>query len=275
MISITAKEIVANFDLVLLDAFGVLVDDSGALPGAAQFIDHLRIIRKNFFILTNGSKFPAPVSAALYRKKGLNIEDHQVISSGGLLLDWAINQGLQGKKAWVLGPESSLQVVKESGLIPVDFNLDADCLVLANQDGFEFPGVLDKLISKVFHLRSQGKSVTLVCPNPDVIYPLKSGQFGLTTGALAVLIEKALEALLGSSCPRFTYLGKPLAPMFEKATGPFKGQRICLIGDQLSTDIKGANDFGITSILIKTGITKDFTNLSDIKPHYILENLHL
>ena len=275
MNSLTARDVIDNFDLILLDAFGVLVDDAGAIPGAVAFIDHLVERKKDFFILTNGSKFTPEVSAAGYRKKGLKIEDHQVLSSGSLLKDWATAKGYEGRNAWVLGPESSLQVVVNAGLKPVDFQLDADCLVLTNQDGFNFPGDLDTLISRLFDLHGRGKSVELVCPNPDVVYPLKSGQFGITTGALAVLMETSLHALLGSGSPKFTYLGKPFPPLFEKGTANFKGKRICLIGDQLTTDIKGANDFGIASILVTTGITKEVKAESEIKPHFILKNLIL
>jgi len=272
---LTARDVIDNFDLILLDAFGVLVDDAGAIPGAASFIDQLIERKKDFFILTNGSKFTPEVSAEGYRKKGLKIEDHQVLSSGSLLKDWAAAKGHQGRNAWVLGPESSLQVVKDAGLKPVNFQLDADCLVLTNQDGFNFPGDLDALISRIFDLHRRGKNVELVCPNPDVVYPLKSGHFRITTGALAVLVETSLNALMGAGSPKFSYLGKPFPPLFDKATAHFKGKRICLIGDQLTTDIKGANDFGITSILVTTGITKEVADHSEIKPHFILKNLSL
>jgi len=275
MNSLTAKDVIDSFDLILLDAFGVLVDDAGAIAGAIPFIDELVQRKKDFFILTNGSKFTAEVSAEGYRKKGLKIENHQVLSSGSLLKDWVLARGHQGKRAWVLGPESSLQVVKNATLHPTEFQRDAECLVLANQDGFNFPADLDTLISRIFALHSRGKPVDLVCPNPDVVYPVQSGQFGITTGAIAALMETSLEALLGAGSPKFSYLGKPFAPLFEKATATFKGKRTCLIGDQLTTDIKGANDFGITSILVTTGITKEVKDHSQIKPHFILKNLSL
>ena len=47
-----------------------------------------------------------------------------------------------------------------------------------------------------------------------------------------------------------------------------------MIGDQLETDIRGARDFGIDSVLIGTGVTKisDSTFNGEIVPTYILEN---
>ena len=54
---ITIKSILEKYDIILLDAFGVLVDDEGALPHAREFITHLNQLEREYFILTNGSKF--------------------------------------------------------------------------------------------------------------------------------------------------------------------------------------------------------------------------
>lgn len=275
MKKISADEIIANYDLILLDAFGVLVDKSGAISGAKPFIDRLNQLGKDYFILTNGSKFLPEESALGYQKKGLNISASKVISSGSLLKDWVLAQKLNGKNAWVLGPPSCLKVVEVSGLVPVSFEKDADCFVLGNQDGFQFPEDIDFLISRVLDLFKQNKTIPLICPNPDMIYPLGSNQFGITSGAIAALIEKSLEALTGTDSFKFHFLGKPFSPIFEKATLTFLGKKICMIGDQLSTDILGALNFGITAILVETGIVKGTANFSKIRPDYLLEDLHL
>jgi HAD superfamily hydrolase (TIGR01450 family) len=275
MKKISADEIIAHYDLILLDAFGVLVDKSGAIAGATPFIDRLNQLGKDYLILTNGSKFLPEESALGYQKKGLNIPAAKVISSGSLLRDWVLAQNLIGKNAWVLGPSSCLKVVEVSGLVPVSFEKDADCFVLGNQDGFRFPEDIDILISRVLHLFNHNKTIPLICPNPDMIYPLGNHQYGITSGAIAVLVEKSLEALTGTDYFKFHFLGKPFSPIFEKATSSFLGKKICMIGDQLSTDILGALNFGITAILVETGIANSAANFSKVKPDYLLENLLL
>ena len=272
---ITAEEIIAEYDLILLDAFGVLIDSSGAIEGAKAFIDHLNKLGKEYFILTNGSKFLPEESALGYQKKGLEIPMSKVISSGGLLKDWVHSENLIGKNAWVLGPPSCQKVVEASGLIPVTLDKEADCLVLGNQDGFKFPEDMDKVVSRVFHALKENPKFQLICPNPDIVYPLGKNQFGITSGAIASLIERSLEALMGVDTYRFHFLGKPFSPMFEKATLNSLGKKICMIGDQLLTDIKGAQDFGITAILVETGIAQRTSDFSLIKPDFILENLIL
>ena len=56
---------------------------------------------------------------------------------------------------------------------------------------------------------------------------------------------------------KFTKLGKPYAPMFDSIKERLNGyERVAFVGDQLHTDIAGANRAGMDSVLIGTGITR-------------------
>ena len=50
---ITIEKLIANYSVLLLDAYGVLVHSSGALPGAARLIDSLNLNKKPYYIVTN------------------------------------------------------------------------------------------------------------------------------------------------------------------------------------------------------------------------------
>jgi len=50
---ITIEKLMANYSVLLLDAYGVLVHSSGALPGAARLIDSLNRNKKAYYIVTN------------------------------------------------------------------------------------------------------------------------------------------------------------------------------------------------------------------------------
>ena len=66
---------------------------------------------------------------------------------------------------------------------------------------------------------------------------------------------------------KFTKLGKPYSPMFDAIKERLKGyERIAFVGDQLHTDIAGANQAGLDSVLIGTGITRwnNADDLSDV-----------
>ena len=82
---ITAAELRARYDVLLLDAYGVLVNADGALPGAVAFIDGLNQSDHPYYILTNdASRLPA-TCAARYNALGVPIPAERVITSGSLI----------------------------------------------------------------------------------------------------------------------------------------------------------------------------------------------
>ena len=73
-----------GYAVVLLDAYGVLVDKLGPLPGSIDLIKRLNSSGKPYFILTNSAiRLPATM-AGDFRVQGLFIPAERIISSGVL-----------------------------------------------------------------------------------------------------------------------------------------------------------------------------------------------
>ena len=80
----TIDRVIAGYSVLLLDAYGVLVHSSGALPGAARLMETLNRRKKPYYLLTNdASKLPA-TSARLFQDFGLDIAPDRIITSGSL-----------------------------------------------------------------------------------------------------------------------------------------------------------------------------------------------
>ena len=116
---VTVEKLIADYSVILLDAYGVLVDMRGALPGAQNLIEKLNRIIKPFFILTNDASKLPETSARLYRKFGLDIAPERIITSGTLLKDYFKTNRLIGASCVVLGPEDSVRYVEAAGGRPV------------------------------------------------------------------------------------------------------------------------------------------------------------
>jgi HAD superfamily hydrolase (TIGR01450 family) len=274
MKEITASELIDKYDNFLLDAFGVIVNADGAIDHAKDFIKELEKKGKTYFILSNGSKYLASKSAVSYQSRGIPIPEDNVITSGSLLKDWFENNP-NHRSAKVLGPESSTELVKWAGGKPITTE-EYSTLVICNQDGFRFPEDVDAAISYIAKKARTSKPVKLVLPNPDLIYPSASG-YGITSGAIAKIIESSLGIILGKDAPTFEMLGKPHKPIFDKVLSKLSG-KTCMIGDQYETDILGANHAGISSVLVETGICKKLPEreLAEGRvPKYILKNLSI
>jgi len=64
--SITVDELLARYDLFLLDAYGVLVSASGALPGAADLVRRIPQQGKEYLVVTNDASRSPETSARRY-----------------------------------------------------------------------------------------------------------------------------------------------------------------------------------------------------------------
>ena len=79
------------------------------------------------------------------------------------------------------------------------------------------------------------------------------------------------------------YMGKPEELFYKFALGEIDSKSkksVLAIGDNLETDIKGAINFGIDSLLVKNGIynNRDINKLildNNIQPTYIISKLSL
>jgi HAD superfamily hydrolase (TIGR01450 family) len=257
--SVTVAELISRYDVLLVDAYGVLVTHDGVLPGARRFVDHLHAAHKPFTILTNDASRSPERSAARYQKLGLAIDAEQIVTSGMLLAPYFQTHGLQGARCVVLGPEDSLEYVRAAGgrLVEAATADDADVIVICDERGFSLLHTLDRLLTLLYRKLDAGEPMHLIVPNPDLVYPAGDHRYGFTAGAIALLFEEALRFRYPDRDDLgFVRLGKPHAAIFEEALRRSGTRNMVMIGDQLATDIRGALEFGIDSALVTTGLTR-------------------
>lgn len=105
-------------------------------------------------------------------------------------------------------------------------------------------------------------------------YPVS--RFG--QGALISMVDALYHQLTGHTLER-TVIGKPTKLTYDYAsrllaqlTDNKKPDEIFMIGDNQHSDIKGANDYGWASVLVKTGVYRE-TDPLFTKPTFIRENV--
>lgn len=252
----TMSALIERYDVLLFDAYGVLVHAHGALPGAAALLDRLHTLGKPYYLLTNdASKLPS-TAVQRYRGFGLQLSEERIITSGGLLANYFMTHHLQGSRCVVLGPQDSQRYVELAGGQVVSPEAAFDGVVIGDESGFPFLETVDTVLSALFHKIDRGESVFLISPNPDVIYPKTDQQFGIASGSVALLFEAALRLRYPHRPElRFTSLGKPHAAIYAEAVRRSGSRHAVMIGDQLETDIRGARAYGLDAALIHTGVT--------------------
>lgn len=115
-----------------------------------------------------------------------------------------------------------------------------------------------------------GGGCHFILTNDDSTFPAKGGPWP-GAGSLSA-------PLVFSSKRQPTIIGKPHRHMLDciEAVKPFDKSRALFVGDRLDTDIAFANDGGINSLLVLTGIsTKEEIDAEDAKiiPNYLTQSL--
>jgi HAD superfamily hydrolase (TIGR01450 family) len=274
----TVERLVESYDVLLLDAYGVLVEQQTLIPGADEFVVWLDRIGKPYYILTNDASRSVEHSAERYRRRGLPIPPERVITSGSLLPAWFREKGLAGVRCVVLGPEDARDYVRAGGGVPVPLTAetDADVLVICDEAGYPFLEHLDDALTLLFRKFDAGQPLHLVVPNPDAVYPKGNGRFGITAGSIVLVLENALGLRYArEEAPLFVRLGKPHRPIFAEAFRRSGTMNMVMVGDQLTTDIRGANEFGIDSVLVTTGLTSlaGENPFAGIRPTWLLPSI--
>lgn len=273
--NVCAEAITGAYDAVLLDAYGVLVDKSGALPGAAAFVRSLLAIGKPFLVLTNSaSRLPGTLAGEL-QAAGVPVPAERILTSGMLLADHFREHGLEGASCLVLGSMESEEYATLAGgrVVELREGVDAEVVVIADQKGFSCLEGMDLAMSLVLRRLDAGCGVHLVLCNPDLIYPVAPGRYGFTAGGLASMLEAVLRERYPRLAEPLVRLGKPHPPLFEAARRRLGGGRLVMLGDQLATDVLGANRCGIDSVLVGSGLARADEPGGEIRPTWYLSSL--
>ncbi|WP_423130113.1 HAD-IIA family hydrolase [Gaoshiqia sp. Z1-71] len=273
------KSVVTKYKTVFFDAFGVLKNHKGIIPGidkTFQFLDERGI---NYFILTNDASRGPEKLAEAYQAHGISsITADKIISSGMLARDWLALKVKEGTVAY-LGTEQSAHYVDmpRFDVLPIskiDLN-DIEhikCLVFLDDEGFDWNHDINKVINLL-----RKKNMPVIVANTDINYPVSKNDVAVAIGGLSDMVEK----ILGKKFIRF---GKPDAQMFmfgyERAcqVKPLLRNEILMVGDTLFTDIIGGNKFGMDTALVLSGNTlpdmaKVRITSSGIIPNYVCESV--
>jgi HAD superfamily hydrolase (TIGR01450 family) len=249
-----------QYKAIFFDAYGVLKNAHGLIPGIDRTIDALIGSEKPFYILTNDASRSPDELAESYARLGLHaITADCIVSSGMLAREYLQLKVNHGTVAY-LGTDTSAHYIENADLhaLPIrDVNLDdaADitALVLLDDEGFDWNTDLNKTLNLL-----RRRNIPVIVANTDATYPVRGQQVAVAIGAVADMLER----IVGKQFIRF---GKPDAQLFMFAYDllreklirgvPIQKSEILMVGDTLKSDILGGNKFGFDTALVLTGNT--------------------
>lgn len=229
-----------------MDAYGVLHDGAAAFPGAPQALAVARHAGLGVVIVTNSAE---RIDAVAHRLLAAGIAsdcyDH-VVSSGELTWRYLERQS-------ALAPTlPRLFVIREGrgpGWVadlpnPITPEIDDADLLVAGGMPFRTEDDYRGSAFEVVMSRAVKRGLTMIVADSDVTYP-SHGRIRLGPGWLADRFT-----MLGGRTVEF---GKPQRPIYAEAlrvSGSPEPASVLMIGDNLLTDIAGANGIGMDSLLV-------------------------
>jgi HAD superfamily hydrolase (TIGR01450 family) len=279
---IDIEAIFDHYDAVFFDAYGVLVDGIDALPNAEQLVNIMNASAMNYFIVTNDASKSIESLSNKFQSQGMRIPVKRIVNSGSLISGYYRDEDLVGRPTLVLGTKDSRTYVSGScaKILSLDSNSEPDVILFTHSSPYDWESTLKHLLNLVSKRFKQKTPVRMVLPNTDFIYQDGKADFGMGAAAFVETLEEALMRLHGKhEILRAAKLGKPHPPIFTQAILRAGSNNAIMIGDQLETDILGANNVGLDSAVVTTGINKrsnpkEFKDMpDDLTPRYILTSL--
>ena len=240
MLAESTEPLTTAYDLAMLDLDGVVSVGRDAVPGAAE---HLRATRatgmRTAFITNNAARPPEAVAEHL-TELDVPAAAGDVVTSAQAAAHLLRERFGDGARVVKLGGPGLEAALRDEGLVPVGAEDEAAAVV----SGYG-PDVLWRDIMRVAVRVREG--LPWLASNADLTIPTA---FGVAPGH-GVLVE-TLKRFTGVTP---VVAGKPERPLLDETVRRVGGKRPLMVGDRLDTDIEGAHNAGVDSLLVMTGVT--------------------
>ncbi|MEI2713250.1 MAG: HAD-IIA family hydrolase [Nocardioides sp.] len=233
--------LIEGFDLVMFDLDGVVYVGDGPVAHAAEAIAEVRGGNTSVaYITNNASRPPADVVDKLERV-GVVATPDEVVTSAQAVAHLLVNDFGTGSRVAVLGGSGLKEALSAEGLQVCGVQEDD---VVAMVSGYGPDVSWGDIMHAAVRIR---EGLPYYASNADRTIPTA---FGVAPGhgVLVDLLRKFGEA-------EAKIAGKPARPLFDETLERIASHRPLMVGDRLDTDIQGAVQAEIPSLLVLTGVT--------------------
>jgi HAD superfamily hydrolase (TIGR01459 family) len=243
-------ELTDKYDNFIVDVWGVIHNGYTVFDGVIETLELLKGAGKSVIFLSNTPR-RTYVLADNLKHMGVTPEMYTNIHTSGEDTYEHLSQdkdpfyaGLS-RKCYLITSLDHEHLIEDCKLTVVDSINEASFIFNTGPDHFlnmteeHFKEILQEALKK---------DLPMICVNPDMSV-IVGDKKNMCAGSIALYYEQ-----MGG---RVRYHGKPFTSIYEGLIQKFpttNKSRTVAIGDSIRTDIKGANDFGIDSILVMTGL---------------------
>ncbi|HET9842744.1 MAG TPA: HAD-IIA family hydrolase [Nocardioides sp.] len=235
------ESLATAYDLLMFDLDGVVYVDGHAVQHAAESIAGARSGGAHIaFITNNAARTPQQVADHL-AELGIQADPADVVTSSQAAARLLANEHGAGAPIAVLGADGLSTALREAGLDPVEVG---DPRAVAIVSGYA-PEMRWRVIMRAATLIRNG--LPWVVTNTDETLPTDDG-LAPGHGLLVRLISDFAQI-------KPQVAGKPQRPLLDETRLRVEGEHPLMVGDRLDTDISGAHEAGVDSLLVMTGVS--------------------
>ncbi|WP_101297775.1 HAD-IIA family hydrolase [Halegenticoccus soli] len=249
----------------VLDVDGTVVRSDEPIPGAAEGLAALSAAGiRRLFVSNNPTKPPAAYVDRLGRA-GFSVTAEEVVTSGTVTTAY-LRENHPDATVYLVGDPGLREQFLDAGVTVVGEPTDVeavDVAVVSVDRRFDY----ERLTEALSVLSDDG--VAFIGTDPDVTIPTADG---LIPGSGAII--HAVSGVVGRTPDRV--LGKPSATarrmVLDRLGVP--PEECLVVGDRLDTDIALGERAGMTTVLVRTGVTDERASArSEIQPDHVLDSV--
>lgn len=244
-----------NIKAIFFDLDGTLYFKNKAIEGAIEVVTQLKKEGYICRFLTNADSVDEKAILDKLCKMGFDIELSEIYTPVTASVNYL--KGIGNPKIYTLVCDEILSQYSQFECV----DNDADFVVIGDcRDRINF-----EELNKVFRIIHE-KAEILALQKGRYFYDANG--INMDTGAVVTMMEYAANK-------KAKILGKPDKDFFNILIRQLqlKASEILIIGDDKTTDIKGAKDIGAQSALVRTGKYKDQIAINDYEADYIIDSV--
>lgn len=269
----TNMDEITNVAGLIIDMDGVLWHGNNPIDGLVELFLTLRKLSIPFVLATNNASLTQQQYVDKLAKMGVAVALDEILTSSMATASYlAKHQPENERRVFVIGEDGLRQPLVEQGFTLTDlYQVNQIDKGIAGQgadlvvSGLDRQLTWDKLATATLNINAGAR---LFATNLDTSLPTELGEVMGNGGTIA-----ALEAVTGIKA---VSIGKPEPILYQQALEKLgtQAENTIAIGDRLNTDILGAVNAGMRSILVLTGISskEDIADVS-YSPTWIMDDI--
>ena len=246
---------------VLFDMDGVLYNSEEPIPGAAETLAWLRERQVPYLFVTNTTSRGREALTEKLARFGIPASPNEIMTPCEAAADWLRSQA-DGSVALFLRP-AARGAFEGLDCLPDDAESGARYVVIGDlETSWDF-----KTLNRAFRLLYADPTSTLIA--------LGMTRYWKAPDGISMDVAPFVAALENAGARDALVFGKPAAAFFHAAAqrlGIAAGE-ILMVGDDIESDIAGAQSAGMQAALVRTGKFRSLDLEGAVKPDALLDSI--